>query len=308
MDWDDLKVFLAVAEAGSLAGAGRRLHLSQATVWRRVQGLELALNTTLFERRAMGYVLTPAGTVLLRRLGGLHGKMEAACHGLSNEIDAADGEVRVTAPEFAGLMIVGGLKELGRRHPRLVVELLTRSPIAALMARDVDIALRIEPMPAGTFALEDIYQIPFSLYAAPAYIERFGQPVAMDTLEGHRLIDFDYSMAHLAPRPWQRFAGRDATVVFRSNSPNCRLDAARSGLGLALLPEPLVGDSAGLQPVIGSDDIGHLELRLFVRSDMQRDARIGAVRDFLAGIFAPYRRAGAVKGKVAGHRRPTRAA
>lgn len=308
MDWDNLKVFLAVAEAGSLAGASRRLRMSQATVWRRVQGLETSLATTLFERRAQGYVLTPAGTVLLRRLGSLHGKVEAACQGLSNELDAGDGEVRVTAPEFAGLMIVSRLAELAQRHPRLVVELLTRSPIAALMARDVDIALRIEPMPAGTFALEDIYQIPFSLYAAPAYIERFGQPAAIDTLEGHRLIDFDYSMAHLAPRPWQRFAGRDATIVFRSNSPNCRLEAARAGLGLALLPEPLVGDDPRLQPVIRSDQIGTLELRLFVRAEMQRDARLGAVRDFLAETFRAYRHPSARSVKPPARRRTGRAA
>lgn len=307
MDWDNLKVFLAVAEAGSLAGASRRLQMSQATVWRRVQGLELSLNATLFERRAMGYALTAAGTVLLRRLGGLHGKVEAACQGLGSELDGADGEVRVTAPEFAGLMITAGMPLLRRNHPRLVIELLTRSPIAALMARDVDIALRIEPLPAGAFTLEDVYAIPFSLYAAPAYIERFGKPVAMEDLEGHNLIDFDYSMAHLAPKPWQRSGGRNATVVFRSNSPNCRLAAARDGIGLALLPEPLVGNDPRLRPVIGSDTIGHLELRLFVRGEMQRDARLGAARDFLTGIFSPYRRTGTTR-KSATRRRAGRAA
>lgn len=296
MDWDDLKVFLGVAEAGSLAGASRRLHLSQATVWRRVRALEQSVGTTLFERRPVGYALTPAGTVLLRRLGGVHAKVEAAWHGLTNEIDAAEGDVRVTAPEFAGLMIAGALPQLARRHPRLVVELLTRSPIAALAARDVDIALRVEPLPAGAFAPEDTYAIPFGLYATPGYLERHGTPRAVNELDGHRLIDFDYSMAHLAPKLWQRSGGKGATPVFRSNSPNARLVAARAGLGLALLPQPMVGDDARLRRVLSHEDVGNLDLMMFTRAEMQRDARIGAVRDFLVELFAPYRRAGPRRG------------
>lgn len=293
MDWDNLKVFLGVAEAGSLAAASRRLHMSQATVWRRVQALEHELGTTLFERRAVGYALTPAGTVLLRRLGSFHAKIEAACHGLTNDIDAAEGDVRVTAPEFAGLMIAHALPGLAQRHPRLVVELLTRSPIAALAARDVDLALRVEPLPAGAFALEETYSIPFGLYAAPAYVERHGDPRAIDDLDGHRLIDFDYSMAHLAPKLWQRAGGKGANIVFRSNSPNARLSAARMGLGMALLPQPMVSDDPRLRCVLSHEDVGNLDLMMFIRAEMQRDARIGAVRDFLAAIFAPYRRSAA---------------
>lgn len=290
MDWDNLKVFLGVAEAGSLAGASRRLRLSQATVWRRVRALEEELGATLFERHAAGYALTPAGTGLLRRLGGVHASIEAACRGLDGGIDAAEGEVRVTAPEFAGLMIAGALAELAQRHPRLVVELLTRSPIAALAARDVDIALRVEPLPAGAFALEDIYAIPFGLYAAPAYLAQHGAPAAANRLSGHRLIDFDYSLAHLAPRVWQAAGGKGATVVFRSNSPNARLAAARAGLGLALLPQPLGDDDPHLRRVLGNDAVGNLDLMMFIRAEMQRDTRIGAVRDFLAERFSPYRR------------------
>lgn len=293
MDWDNLKVFLAVAEAGSLVGASRRLGLSQATVWRRVQALEDALATTLFERRAVGYALTPAGTVLLRRLAGVHAKVEAAGHGLTNDIDVAEGDVRVTAPEFAGLMVAEGLGKLAQRHPRLVVELLTRSPIAALAARDVDIALRVEPLPAGAFALESIYAIPFGLYATPAYLTKFGVPRALDEFDGHRLIEFDYSMAHLAPKLWQRVGGKGATVVFRSNSPNARLTAAQTGLGLALLPSPMVGDDQRLRQVLSNEDVGNLDLMMFIRAEMQRDARIGAVRDFLVELFAPYKRAAA---------------
>jgi len=131
-DWENLRIFLAVAEAGSLAGAARRLRLSQATVWRRVGALERSLSARLFERHQAGYVLTANGASFLKGLDGLQRTVESAQRLLTNATEAAEGEVRITAPEFAGIMIADGLGRLARGHPRLALELLTGSPAAVM--------------------------------------------------------------------------------------------------------------------------------------------------------------------------------
>ena len=290
MNWDDLKVFLAVAGAGSLAGGARRLNVSQATTWRRVRALEEAMKVTLFERRASGYAITPVGTKLLRAIDGVQRTIDAAQGRVADTDDALAGEVRVAAPEFVGLMMARRLPDLAARHPRLVVELLTGSPAAGLVVRDVDVALRAERMLSGGFSLEHVFRVPFALYAAPRYLRRFGAPRAIDDLKGHRLIGFDHSMAHVAPKPWLRAGGRGATIAFRSNSPHARMLAARAGLGLVMLPEPLVGDAPGLSRVLPSDAVGRLDLMLFVNHALRREPRVAAVRDFVVATLEPPRR------------------
>lgn len=285
MDWEDVKVFLGVAEAGSLAGAARRLRVSQATVWRRIRALERSLGTALFERHAVGYVLTSAGARFLRSLNGVQRRLEAARTELDGQPEEIDGEVRVAAPEFAGIMIVSALPQLASRHPQLTVELLTGSPAASLLARDVDIALRVEPPATSGFAVEATFAVPCGLYATAGYIRRFGSPQAVDRLDGHCLIDFDHSMAHVAPRPWEKSADKGAKVVFRSNSPHARLAAVRTGLGLAMLPEPLARGVPSLRPVLTSQQVGHLDLMMLMRIELRREPRVTAVRDFLNDLF-----------------------
>jgi DNA-binding transcriptional LysR family regulator len=260
--------------------------VSQATVWRRIGALEQSLEARLFERLPSGYVLTAAGAAFLRGLDGLERAVEGACRQLTHATEAAEGEVRVAAPEFVGLMIAERLPALAKRHPRLVVELLTGSPAAALMARDVDIAIRAERLPSAGLALEATFSVGFGLYAAPAYLRRHGSPAGIDDLAGHRLIAFDHSMAHVAPKPWQQSGGRKATIVFRSSSPHARLAAVRAGLGLAMLPEPLVRDGAGLRRVLSSDAVGRLGLMMFVSAELRREPRVAAARDFLVELFS----------------------
>jgi molybdate transport repressor ModE-like protein len=286
VNWDDLKVFLAVASAGSLAGGARRLGVSQATTWRRIRALEDAMKVTLFERKASGYVITPVGSKLLGAIDGVQRTIEVAQGRLADAPDALAGEVRVAAPEFVGLMMTRRLPELAVRHPGLVVELLTGSPAAGLVVRDVDIAIRAERMLGGGFVLEKVFAVPFALYASPAYLRRFGRPRAIDDLKGHRLIGFDHSMAHIAPKPWLRAGGRGATIAFRSNSPHARLLAARAGLGLAMLPEPLAREAEGLKEVLPSAAVGRLDLMLLVSAELRREPRVTVVREFLAEVLA----------------------
>lgn len=281
MHWEPLRFFLALATAGSLAGAARRLRVSKATVWRQVRALEQSLGAPLLERQASGYTLTPAGRRFLGNVEGVERTIEAACQTLSAEPASIEGEVRVTAPELAGRAIARRLPALAARHPRLALEMITGSPAATLAARDTDIALRFEQPQGGGFTLATRFPIRFAVYAAPAYLRRFGRPLALDDFAGHRLIEFEHSLAQLAPEPWRARGGRGATIAFRSNSPHLRLAAARAGLGLALVAEIFAADEPGVRAVLDGDAVGSLDLFVFVSARLRYEPRVVAAQEFL---------------------------
>lgn len=281
MDWEPLRYFLALASAGSLAGAARRLGVSKATVWRQVRALERSLGAPLLERQASGYTLTPAGRRFLANVEGLERTIEAACQTLTAEPAAIEGEVRVTAPELAGRAIARRLPTLAARHPGLALEMITGSPAVTLAARDTDIALRFEQPQGGGFSLATRVPIRFAVYAAPAYLRRFGRPRALDDFAGHRLIEFEHSLAQLAPEPWRARGGRGAAIAFRSNSPHLRLATARAGLGLALLAEIFAADEPGVRTVFDGDSVGSLDLFVFVSARLKYEPRVVAALEFL---------------------------
>jgi molybdate transport repressor ModE-like protein len=281
MDWEDVKVFLAVARAGSLAAASRRLRLSQATVWRRMRALDESLEATLFERRSTGYVLTAQGTSFLRALDGVDESIASARRRLAEGGETPEGEVRISLPEFLAPLIGARMPGLIAKHPRMRLESLSASPLAQLGVRDADVAIRAERPLVGGYWISEPYAVPFALYASADYVQHHGAPASLDALAGHRLVDFDHSIEHAAPGPWRSADLSEIAVVFRSSSPHARLAAARSGAGLALLPECLVGKDPTLRAVVPSSSVGALDLMLCVNADLMREPRIAAIVEFL---------------------------
>lgn len=285
LDWDDVRVFIGIGEAGSLAGASRRLRLSRATIWRRIQSLEHALRQRLFVRRPSGYVLTPAGVRLLERLGAVNRTIETACFPPGDDAPDIEGEVRVAAPEFLAAVLPEPLAALHRRHPNLVVEVVTTSPLVGTVGRDVDIALRVERTQTAGLALESVLPLPFGLFAAESYLRERGAPSAIDACEGHQVIAFGHALGQVAPEPWRSSGGRGARVVFRSNNPFARRGACRVGLGLAVLPIDFAREEPDLRMVFASDRVGQLGLHVYVSIDLRREPRVAAVRDALAACL-----------------------
>jgi molybdate transport repressor ModE-like protein len=284
MDWDDLRIFLAVAELGSLGAAARALKVSQATVWRRIQSLEYALKQQLFERRPTGYVLTPIGLQLFRRLGGLRRTIEGACHQLDGEDRAIEGEVRLVVPDFISAMLPPALAALNRRHPKLSVELIVKCEVG-LSVRDADVAVEASRINSPGFSLDAAFTVPFGIYASAAYLKEMGRPPAATASAGHRLICLDHSLGHLAPHVWASSAN-GGHVVMRSNDAMSRRSACREGLGLAALPVAFVGDDPELELVFGPDEVGELDLLLYISSELRQEPRIPAVRNMVCDFFA----------------------
>jgi len=286
MDWQDLRYFLAVAESGSLAGAARRMQVSKATIWRHVRSLQEFLGISLLENHPGGQQLTPAGERFLVGITGINRTIEMACQSALAKPAPLSGEVRVTAPELIGSVVIRGLRELNERHPGIALELVTGSPAASLAARDTDISLRFDAPSNSGFTCAATVPVPFGIFAAPVYLKRYGAPMRLDDFSGHRLISFEHSLAQLAPKAWLQRGGKNAEVAFRSNSPHLRLAAARAGVGLALLAESFVAEDPGLHRVLGSDVVGGLDLLVLISNKLTREPRVVAVQEFLCDALS----------------------
>lgn len=284
LEWGDLRLFLAIVRAGSLTAAARRLGVDQSTVSRRLAALESAVGTRLLERTTGGYRATTAGERLLPAAERLEVEAFACERALSGLESRVEGTVRLTATEGIGTAFVApALRELHEAYPSLGVELLLDSRTLSLSRREADLALRLaRPRHPGLVARR-LTEVASALYASSRYLAARGRPAGGKGLVGHAVLAYDESLAEVPEYRWLATYASRAERVLRTNSVLVQLQAARAGLGLALLPCYLA-EGAGLERVLPVAAGVRRELWLVVHADLQRTARIRAVMAFLADL------------------------
>lgn len=237
-DWNDLRHFLAVAEAGSTLAAGRRLRVSQTTVARRLAALEDRLGLRLFDRRPSGYVLTEAGTALLPRAR----EVEAAARRVQDDAAArkraTTGTVRITAADvYATALILPVLSELHATHPGILVEVDESLEQLDLAGGAADIALRDIERPAGAgLVAQRLCDLPWTFYCSAGYAARHGLPGSYHEMRGHPLVAGGGAMVGPVYDHWLAQVGLSGAVAMRHGSISGLLAAVRSGAGVGALP------------------------------------------------------------------------
>lgn len=285
MDWDHLRVFLAVARQGQLLAAARRLGLNHATVARRLDALEAALGAPLFDRRPAGSVLTDAGERLLPAAE----RIEAEMLGIAEQFRAGDAEVtgtvRLGAPDGLGnYFLAAELGALGGRHPGLTVELVPLPRTFSLSRREADLAIVLEAPAEGRLVVSRLIDYSLSVYAAGAYLDAHGTPERAEDLAAHAVVtgveDFAYATALDYSAVLERHGGRR----FRCASVMGQMEAVRAGAGLGVLHDFAASTVPELKRVL--PDIGfRRSYFLLAHPDTLQMRRIATVRDFLAARF-----------------------
>lgn len=280
-NWDDLRVFLAVARAGSLSGAARALGVNHSTVFRRIAGLEDMLDVRLFERLPTGYALTPAGDETL----GIVECIEADVATLDRTVTGQDlrlsGSVRITATDMLALWLLPELlAQFRMAYPGIEISVAVGNETLDLSRRETDIALRIGDTPPETLVGRRVGQLRFAIYGAPDYCA--AHPEA--DLSLHSWIGLDGGHAPLTRRFEQFLPGVRPAV--RSNSVACTVQMAKAGLGLAALPCAIAEQKPDLIRVAELPDTFGLDLWLLTHEDLRHTARIRAVLDFLTPALA----------------------
>ena len=294
MDWDKLRVFHAVASAGSLTHAGEQLNLSQSAVSRQIRGLEEQLQATLFHRHARGLLLTEQGELLHDATRAMTQRLTAAAARIRDSKDEVYGELRVTATAgFGTLWLVPKLNRLFDKHPRLSIDLILTEAILDLPMREADVAIRMSSPRQADLVRRKLMQVTMRLYASHDYIAREGAPASVDELSRHRLISYSPD----APQPHEASDWLKIKIGARTesrlliNSYFGVLKAALNGLGIAALPDYITRDYPDLASVLPEEHSPPIPVFFTYPEELRRSQRVLAFRDFLMEEIAGPRRA-----------------
>ncbi|MGB3281065.1 MAG: LysR family transcriptional regulator, partial [Pseudorhodobacter sp.] len=189
MDWDKLRIFHAVADAGSLTHAGDTLHLSQSAVSRQIRSLEESLSVTLFHRHARGLILTEQGELLFDATKSMAKRLDAAAARIRDSEDEVFGELRVTTTTgFGTLWLAPRLPALYAKYPSLKIDLMLEERVLDLPMREADVAIRMKEPSQADLIRRRLMNIRMRLYASSEYLAETGTPERPEDLSHHRLI------------------------------------------------------------------------------------------------------------------------
>ncbi|HEV7310622.1 LysR family transcriptional regulator [Ensifer sp.] len=242
MDWSDVKIFLAIARNGTLGAAARALGQSQPTMGRRLKALEGAVGHALFQRTSEGFVLTDEGSAVLSHAE----RMEEEALSFERELDGKakqlEGTVRIASSEWFGTYVLTPiLAKFVADHPRLTIELLTDARIFSLARREADLAFRIAPFKESGVIQRKLSRLDYGLFGTSSTAD----PRATAGSDV-RLVTMDHAFETLPDAVWLRETFPQASIGFRSNNREVQAKAVLAGAGIAVLPNLLAEQIAGL--------------------------------------------------------------
>ncbi len=236
MDWDNLRIFLAIARAGQILAAAKSLQLNHATVARRLDALEDGLGVKLFERRTTGAVLTPAGESLLTRVERMESELLQAGAALPASDAALTGIVRVGAPDgFGTFHLAAELARLANQHQGLTIQLVPLPRTFSLSRREADIVITIERPKLGKAIIKKLTDYSLSVYAAKSYLERTGMIRERSDLEGRLFITYVEDIAYSRALDYTAELGKLMVRHYECGSVVAQMEAVRAGEGIGIL-------------------------------------------------------------------------
>jgi molybdate transport repressor ModE-like protein len=292
-NWDDLRLFSAIAAEGSLSAAARRLKLSQPTVSRRLLALEADLGAKLLERVGGGpagnYVLTRKGAELLPLVERMVAAGEAIERARPDFAEDATGTVRVASGPLTIRFIARRLPELLDEMPGIELELYSSYSLINLSRREADIALRNRRPEEGRLAMRALPQPSYAVFGAKAYVARHPAAATEARYAHCRWIGFDETRGHSESLLWLT-AKIGRTPHIRCSNAGTILDALLTGAGLAVLPCFLGAEEPSLvQLTAPIDDLDREGLWLVLHEDMRNRPRVRLVADRVAALFQRHR-------------------
>lgn len=236
MDWDQLRIFLAVARAGQILGAATRLGLNHATVSRHIAALEEHLGARLLERHSTGSTLTTAGERLKRTAEAMEAEFLRAQSDLSDTDHDLAGAVRVGAPDgFGTYFLARELTALSCRHPELLIELVPLPRTFSLSRREADIAISLDRPTHGRLIVRSLTGYGLSVYATRDHLHRFGQIATTEDLAGRVIVTGIEEMSYSSALKYHDAVGSLSQVRFACASIAGQIEAVLSGNGVGVV-------------------------------------------------------------------------
>jgi DNA-binding transcriptional LysR family regulator len=291
MDWDKLRVFHAVAEAGSFTHAGDTLNLSQSAVSRQISALEEALQVPLFHRHARGLILTEQGEALNRTVREVFAKLAMTEALLTESREKPAGRLKVTTTvSFGSSWLAPRLQAFLEAYPDVSVSLLLDDSDLDLAMREADVAIRMHPPKQPDLVQRHLMTMEWLIYASPEYLKRHGVPQRAEDLDAHKLVLFgDYRppvtdinwLAEVGRRP-----GNPRRALLEVNNAQAVLLAIRSGLGIGAVPDFMAPEAQDLVRVLPELKSPKVDVFFVYPEELRNSKRVAVFRDFLLARLA----------------------
>ena len=288
-NWDDLRYFHAIAEAGTLNGACKRLGVNHSTVFRRINTLETKLGVRLFERRDARYILTGSGEALVARTEQITTAIDEVDRLIVGGDQTLKGTIRITAPDgFACYSLPPLIAEFRALYPGIDIELLASGDDFNLSRLEADIAIRSTSSPPEHLIGRKLFTMPWNLYDSPQFFKKTMGSFGLRQLASYPLIGPDRGLLRIKSMQWVEKHKEKLNIVVRTNTFMAMAALARQGIGVALLPADV---AEGLQ-LVGHIKADHKrgeqkeasfssDIWLLTHPDYRGNARVRACMQFL---------------------------
>lgn len=296
MDWDKLRIFHAVAEAGSFTHAGDSLHLSQSAISRQISSLEDSLSCRLFHRHARGLLLTEQGELLYRTVHEVYAKLTMAEAQLNDAQDRPQGPLKITtAVGLGSLWLTPRIREFIDLYPDIEVTLITSDEELDVSMREADCAIRLTRPTQPDLIQRRLTRVNTHVFASSDYLQQHGMPDRVADLDNHKLVV--YSEESVLPAPnlnWLLNAAREATgsepqKILTLNNLYGMVRSVEAGIGIAGLPDFLARESRSLVRILPELEGPGYDAYFVYPEELRASQRIGVFRDFLVAKVAETR-------------------
>ena len=294
MDWDKLRIFHAVADAGSLTHAGDKLNLSQSAVSRQIRGLEESLNATLFHRHARGLILTEQGELLHDATTAMNKRLDTAAARIRDSEEEVFGDLRVTTTlGFGTLWLAPRLVKLYEQYPDLRVDLMLEERVLDLPMREADVAIRMKEPSQADLIRKRLMTVKMQIFATQKYLDANGVPDSLDDLVYHRLIcqSVDAAQVGASSTLVQHLLTYEVRSLLTVNNYFGVFQAVLQDLGLGILPDYVSAEDDRLIRVIPDVESADIPVFLAYPEELRQSKRIAAFRDFVQEEITAYRKA-----------------
>ncbi len=291
MDWDKLRVFHAVAEAGSFTHAGDTLNLSQSAVSRQISALEEALQVPLFHRHARGLILTEQGELLNRTVREVFAKLAITEALLTESKEKPAGRLKVTTTHgFGSLWLAPRLHSFLDAYPEVTVLLLLDDAELDLAMREADVAIRMHAPKQPDLIQRHLMTMQWHVCASPEYLKKHGVPKRAEELDAHRLILFGNHHPPVPDINWLAEVGRrpgnPRRAVLEVNSLQAQLLAIRSGTGIGAIPDYAMSENTDLVRIMTDIKGPKIDVFFVYPEELRNSKRVAVFRDFLLARLA----------------------
>ena len=287
MNWDKLKIFYAVAEAGSFTSATVVLNISQSAISRQIQSLEEDLNVKLFERHARGLTLTENGEYVYKTAREVISKLKEVETSLGDKKNKPTGKLTVsTVVSFGTTWLTPRIQEFMQLNPEIEIELIFDDKELDLSTRQADIGIFMRRPKQLNYIQRKLININYHIYGSAKYLEKRGYPKSVKDLDKHKFISFGRGAPSPVYNPdWALKLGmidnKKRKTVMKVNSVYGLLLAVQSGVGLAALPDYLTVKQPNIVKILPKIEGPITEAHFVYPESLKNEARVKAFRNFL---------------------------